>query len=179
MLEGVPDLSLKLLNQATLAWVEMEYNRKVHSELGRTPLDCAVHQKAVSRPCPSTQDLQLAFTAEVSRKQRRSDGTFTLDGIRFEVPARFGHWAQLTLRVASWDLSRVYLADPLTGKVLTRLYPLDKVRNAQGPRRSKAPPGQSPASSPPAGLAPLLQKILAQYAATGLPPAYQPKDEHL
>jgi transposase InsO family protein len=32
MLEGQLDLSLVLLNEATQAWVEMEYNREVHSE---------------------------------------------------------------------------------------------------------------------------------------------------
>ncbi|HYU59975.1 MAG TPA: DDE-type integrase/transposase/recombinase, partial [Solirubrobacterales bacterium] len=32
MLENVPDLTLPVLNDATQAWVEHEYNRKVHSE---------------------------------------------------------------------------------------------------------------------------------------------------
>jgi putative transposase len=35
MLEGVPDLTLALLNEATQAWVEYEYNRKIHSEIGQ------------------------------------------------------------------------------------------------------------------------------------------------
>ena len=30
MLEGVADLTLAQLNEATLAWIEMEYNRTVH-----------------------------------------------------------------------------------------------------------------------------------------------------
>jgi len=38
MLEGCRDLSLAQLNEATLAWIELEYNRKVHSEIGTTPL---------------------------------------------------------------------------------------------------------------------------------------------
>jgi transposase InsO family protein len=33
MLEDVPDLSLTLLNEATQAWAEYEYNRKLHSEI--------------------------------------------------------------------------------------------------------------------------------------------------
>jgi hypothetical protein len=177
MLEGVPDLTLKLLNEATLAWIEMEYNRAVHSELKRTPLDCALHQKSVSRPCPSAPELQVAFTAEVSRKQRRSDGTFTLEGRRFEVPSRFAHLERLTLRLASWDLSHVYLTDPNTGKVLARVYPLDKAQNAQAQRRVKSPLPQQP--PPPAGMAPLLQKLIGQYATTGLPAAYLPKDDVL
>ena len=35
MLEGVAELTLQQLNEATQAWVEMEYNRKVHSEIGQ------------------------------------------------------------------------------------------------------------------------------------------------
>src|SRR6516164_69102 len=38
MLEGVADLTLDQLNQATQAWIEMEYNRAVHSELGQAPV---------------------------------------------------------------------------------------------------------------------------------------------
>jgi len=38
MLEDVPDLTLSVLNEATQAWAEGEYNRKIHSETGQTPL---------------------------------------------------------------------------------------------------------------------------------------------
>ena len=34
MLEGVEPLDLKCLNEATQAWVELEYQRARHSELG-------------------------------------------------------------------------------------------------------------------------------------------------
>jgi transposase InsO family protein len=37
MLDEVPDLTLAQLNEATQAWVEYEYNRKRHSEIGETP----------------------------------------------------------------------------------------------------------------------------------------------
>ncbi|HEY3816394.1 MAG TPA: hypothetical protein VGL81_04445 [Polyangiaceae bacterium] len=39
MLEGEPELSLDLLNIATRAWVEEEYQRKEHSEIRESPLD--------------------------------------------------------------------------------------------------------------------------------------------
>lgn len=177
MLEGVAELTLQQLNEATQAWVEMEYNRKVHSEIGQTPLVRYLHDKDVGRPSPSTQDLQLAFTAEVTRVQRRSDGTLSLEGIRFEIPSRYGHLEKLTLRFASWDLSSVYLTDLNTGAILCRLYPQDKKKNAQGHRAPKSPALASapPLSSP--GMAPLLQKIIRQYATTGLPPAYLPKEQ--
>ena len=177
MLEGVPDLTLPQLNEATLAWVEMEYNRKVHSEIAQTPLHRYLNDKDVGRPSPSTQELRVAFSAEVTRTQRRSDGTISLAGVRFEIPARYGHLEKLSVRFASWDLSSVYLSDPKTGAILCRLYPQDKKKNAEGLRASKTPALASslPLGSP--GIAPLLQKIIRQYATTGLPPAYLPKTD--
>ena len=177
MLEGVADLSLDQLNEATLAWIEMEYNRKIHSETDQTPLQRYLHDKDVGRPCPDTEPLRLAFTAEVTRTQRRSDGSFSLEGARFEVPSRYAHLHKLTVRYASWDRSFVHLADPTTGVILCRLYPQDKNKNAEGRRAPRQP--VLPASPPaPAGMAPLLQQILRQYAATGLLPAYLPKPEN-
>jgi hypothetical protein len=179
LLEGVPDLTLRALNEATLAFVEMEYSRKTHSELGRSPLQCFLHDKDVGRPCPDSQALRLAFTAEWSRKLRRSDLTTNLKSVRLEVPSRYGHFPRLSLRAASWDLSHVYLADPNTGAILCRLYPLDKHKNADGRRALRASPTGPPTAPvpPPSAPAPLLRKLLKEYAATGLPPAYLPKDE--
>jgi hypothetical protein len=178
MLEGVADLALGSLNEATLAWVEMEYNRKLHSELGSSPLEVFIAQRDVGRPAPSTQALQEAFTTRSVRTQRRSDGTLSLLGRRFEIPSRYGHFQRVSLRYASWDLSRVWLADPHTGDLLERIYPLDKSANAEGLRARRSSPSARPAAaSTPPGVAPLLQKILQQYAATGLPPAYLPKEE--
>jgi putative transposase len=177
MLEGVVDLRLDQLNEATQAWIELEYNRKVHSEIGQTPLARFLNDKNVAQPCPSTEKLQLAFTTEVRRTQRRSDGTLTLEGIRFEVPSRFGHQSEFWLRYASWDLGAVHLADPKTGAILCRIYPVDKKKNAEGLRAPRTP-SSSPPPPPPSGLAPLLQKIIQQYAATGLPPAYLPEPQN-
>ena len=63
--------------------------------------------------------------------------------------------------------------------ILCRLYPLDKHRNAQGERALKAPPMVAPAQEPAPSnaMAPLLQQLIKQYAATGSPAAYLPKDE--
>jgi putative transposase len=177
MLEGVADLSFNQLNEATLAWIELEYNRKVHSEIGQTPLDRYLHDKDVGRPCPDTQKLKLAFTTEVQRTQRRSDGSFSLESVRFEVPSRYGHLEKLFVRYASWDLSAVWLADPKTGAILCRLYPQDKKKNAEGLRAAKTHLTGAPEPIPPPGMAPLLQKLIQQYATTGLPPAYLPKPD--
>ena len=96
MLEGVPDLTLRALNEATLAFVEMEYNRKTHSELGRSPSESFRHDKDVGRPCPDSQALRLAFTAEWGRTLRRSDLTTNLKSVRLEVPSRYGHFPRLS-----------------------------------------------------------------------------------
>jgi putative transposase len=180
MLEGVTDLTLAQLNEATLAWIEIEYNRTVHSELGQAPLQRYLHHRDIGRPCPSSADLKIAFTAEEGRTQRRSDGTISLKGIRFEIPSRYNHFQRLSVRAASWDLSHVHLADPKTGAILCRLFPLDKHKNAQGERAAKGSPMDKPAaavSPAPTSMAPLLQKLIQQYATTGLPPAYLPKHQ--
>jgi hypothetical protein len=174
MLEGVSDLTLAQLNEATLAWIEIEYNRKVHSEIGQTPLHRYLNDKDIGMPCPDTEKLRLAFTAEVQRTQRRSDGTLSLEGIRFEIPSRYGHLEKLAVRYASWDLAWVYLADPKTGAILCRLYPQDKKKNAEGLRAPRTPATTIPVPEAAPGMAPLLKKIIQQYATTGLPPAYLP-----
>ena len=97
---------------------------------------------------------------------------------RFEVPNRYRHLTRLELRFASWDLALVHLVDEQTGTVLCRLFPQDKTRNASGLRRSLEPVTAEPVAIKPAGgMAPLLASLIEQRAATGLPPAYLPKDE--
>jgi putative transposase len=179
MLEGVSELSLDLLNSATHAWIEHEYHRTRHAELGCTPLERYRAGPDVGRECPGSEVLRQAFRMEVTRTQRRSDGTVSLEGRRFEVPLRFGHLRRLQLRYARWDLSGVDLVDARSGAVLCALYPLDKSANAAGERRVKAEPTPT-ATAPPSGrgeIAPLLKKLLAEFAATGLPPPYLPQED--
>jgi len=175
MLEGQRDLTLSLLNEATQAWVEMEYNREVHSETSTAPLARWLDGPTVGRESPTLDDCRLAFTAGETRSQRRSDGTASIEGVRFEIPSRFRHLRKLHLRYASWDLTHVWLVDERIGAVLSRLYPLDKARNADG-FRGTTEVTASVAPQEPAGIAPLLRKLMTEYAATGLPPAYLPKE---
>jgi transposase InsO family protein len=176
MLEGEPQLSLELLNIATQAWAEEEYQRKDHSEIRESPLTRYMRGPSVGRESPSSDALRRAFRTDVSRKQRRSDGTVTVEGIRFEVPAAYRTLLQLRLRVARWDLSSVGLVDPRSGEHLATLLPLDKARNAERGRRVVAP-ATPDAPSSPVGIAPHLRALMADYAATGLPPAYLPKHD--
>jgi putative transposase len=176
MLEGEPELSLNLLNTATQAWVEEEYQRKEHSEIHEAPLARWMRGPSVGRESPSSDALRRAFRTEISRKQRRSDGTVTVEGVRFEVPAAYRTLLQLRLRAARWDLGSVDLVDPRSGDHLVTLLPLDKARNAERIRRVVTPaPTQEPQG--PVGIAPHLRALMADYAATGLPPAYLPKHD--
>ena len=91
------------------------------------------------------------------------------------MPSRFRQFHKLRLRYASWDLGHVWLMDPHDPVTLARLFPLDKIKNAEGIRRPlDAVPEET---SPHSGIAPLLRKLMADYAETGLPPAYIPKEE--
>ena len=176
MLEGIQDLTLELLNSATQAWVEQEYHRSVHSELGATPLARYLDGRDVSRECPGSDALRSAFRMEVTRSQRRSDGTISRDGSRFEIPAQYRHLQRIHLRYARWDLSAIDLIDARRGTLLCPVYPLDKSANADAQRRALASITAAPTPSPASGMAPLLRRLMADYAATGLPPAYLPSD---
>jgi hypothetical protein len=108
--------------------------------------------------------------------QRKSDGTISIAGTRFEVPSRFRHLRRVQIRYATWDLRRVWLMDEAAGVVLERLFPVDKVGNADRHRRPlKA--ALSPETPVDSGIAPLLRQLMTEYAATGLPPAYILKED--
>lgn len=172
---------MRELNEATQAWVEMEYNRKTHSQTACTPLSRFIESKDIGRACPSSELLDQAFTTARSRTQRRSDGTVSIEGMRYEIPSRYGHLEKLTVRYASWRLSHVYLCEARSDQILCRIYPQDKHKNADARRRKRqsASAPLAPESAPVGGqMAPLLRKLIADYAATGLPPAYLPKDEN-
>lgn len=180
MLEGEPELTLSLLNQATQAWAEQEYQRRLHSELGESPVERALRSKSLVRQSPSAEHMRRAFRMQTTRAQRLSDGTFTVSGIRFEVPTAYRTLLRLSVRVARWDLSSVDLVDPKTGAHLCTVLPLDKAENAD--KRRRALPVQQRAMAQkrlpkaPPGIAPHLLALMQEYAATGLPPAYLPKD---
>jgi len=178
MLEHVSDLSLARLNEATLAWVEHEYNRKIHSETGEAPIRRFLQGPSVMRPSPDSAALRLAFTRTETRTQRKSDGTLVIGSRRFEVPDRYRHLTQLEVRYANWDLSQVHLVDQRTGSVLCRLFPQNKVLNASGLRRTRDPDAKEPpAEQPDTDIPPLLKKLMKDQSDSGLPPAYLPKDE--
>jgi putative transposase len=179
MLDGVAELTLEFLNRATQAWVEIEYNRAVHRETRSSPVERVAQAPDVLRSSPSSESLRDVFRLETKRIQRQSDGTISLEGVRFEIPARYRHFREVVVRYARWDLGRVDLVDERGGVVLAPIYPLDKSANADGHRALIKPDGvDAPADdSQRKGneLPPLLKSILQEYSATGMPPAYLPK----
>ncbi len=137
---------------------------------------------SVLRECPDAATLHRHFRIQVKRTQRRSDGTLSLDGVRFEVPQVFAHLRELTVRYARWDRSQADLVDARTGVIQATLYPLDKTHHADGRRRLIKPTGVSSrplgtSAAPRDPHAPLMRHLLAQFAATGLPPAYLELDD--
>jgi transposase InsO family protein len=179
MLGGVAQLTLAFLNEATQAWMEIEYNRAAHRELSGAPVERFAQAPDVLRRSPSSESLRDAFRLDTRRTQRQSDGTIALEGVRLEIPARYRHFRELTVRYARWDLGRVDLVDPKSGLILAPIYPLDKGANADGRRAVVAPDGRDvpPEDTPcrDGAVPPLLKQILAEYSAVGLPPAYLPK----
>ena len=179
MLDGVAELTLELLNTATQAWAEIEYNRAVHRETGCSPVERFSQGLDVLRDSPKSEPLRDTFRLQTKRSQRQSDGTISLEGVRLEIPARYRHFREVTVRYARWDLGRVDLVDERSGVTLAPIYPLDKSANADG-RRAAIEPGCTEAPSPPRRrtadeLPPLLKRIMQEYSATGMPPAYLPK----
>ena len=101
------------------------------------------------------------------------------NGVRFEIPNRFRHLRTLTVRYARWNLGSVHLVDPRTDTVLAPIHPVDKARNADGQRRVLEPDVlvTAPPATPTGEMAPLLRKLMTEYAVTGISPGYLPKPQ--
>lgn len=179
LLRGVQNLTLGFVNKAAQAWAEQDYQRNRHREIKSTPLARMLQGPDVSRTAPENDILRLAFTRRIRRTPRRSDATVVVDGIRYELPVRFAHLREVIMRAPGWDKSRMILVDTDTDAPLATLLPQDKAKNASGRRRiilqgnDTRPDATSNHEPMPA----LLRKWMADYAATGLPPAYLPKEE--
>jgi len=176
MCEGKKDLTLTELNQVSTAWVEMEYNRSVHSETSAAPVARWFNSKSVLRSAPKDGDvIKLSFRRDEMRTQRRSDGTVSILGKRFEIPSAYRAIPRLRVRYAQWDLSRVDLVDERTEAAISPIYLLDRRKNSEGLRKKINSSWNSESTlKSNEQWPPLLQSIIAEYAATGFPPAYIP-----
>ena len=184
MLENVPDLTLESLNEATQAWAECEYNRKIHSETGQTPLG----PLAGGPGCDATQPGQRGAAAGLHPDRAAHPTPERRDGGDRDAPLRGAQplpaSERLLVRYASWDLTQVHLVDEQTGA--GALPALSSGQDEQ--RQRRAPAARAARHAADGGRSRCRQgrhrhrtaaclELMAQQAATGLPPPYLPKDD--
>jgi len=177
MLTAQRDLTLDLLNDATCAWVEMEYNCRVHDEIKMTPRERFSSSKSVLKPALLGEQLREAFRLKIRRKIRKTDMSVCIEGRRFEIPSVYRCLETAVIAYARWDFGFMHLIDERSGDALCRLYPVDKSSNAEGMRRvvsQETAPQESGVSSE---LPPLLSKLMADFSETGLPFPYMKKHQ--
>ncbi len=140
----IPELTLSTsvytlddLNQSLLAWIEVVYHRKVHSETGQTPLDRFHHDDA---PAVRPVDPLALRNAFLFRATRRVDKTAHISflGNRYTVP---GYLAGQTvgLRYDPFDLTNVEVW--LNNQSLAQAQPAHL--------KSTVEPGLTPDPTPP------------------------------
>ncbi len=134
MLSHVKPLTLDKLNRFTQAWVEEDYNNKRHSETGEKPIARYLDGKDVLRPAPDYDTLRKAFRTIITRQQRRTDHTISIDSVRFEIPIQFRHLPEIVVAYSRWDLSSVTVICPDTHQQVCEIHPVDLNRNASGLR---------------------------------------------
>jgi hypothetical protein len=129
MLKKVQGLNLTELNNLTQIWLEEDYHKSHHSELGDSPRQIFIRGKNVFRPSPSFESIRKSFRMTVTRMQKMSDHSLCVDGVRYQIPKEYWHIPELRLRYARWDLSEVdIIGDQDT--VIATIYPINKVLNA-------------------------------------------------
>ena len=97
--------ALRELNQSLLAWIEVVYHRKIHSETGQTPLErFRQNPNSGARPV-DPETLRQAFLHRATRKVGKTS-TVSFMGNRYLVPA-FLRGQSIELRFDPFDLSRL------------------------------------------------------------------------
>ncbi len=178
MIENKKDLTLEELNRYTVVWTEKDYNHKTHDELKDTPANRFATGKNVGRSSKSFSDLKKVFCRDITRKQRRTDGTITIDTVRFEIPNRFRTLNELLIRYTPWDLSCAYIVDPKSTDIIEKILPENRNRNYfQGRRTLSKISSETPESTPKDDIAPLLKKYLQEFEDIYKQLPYIPKDE--
>ena len=113
---------------------------QMHTEIKETPLERYLAGPTVGRDSPSSDALRRAFRMEVSRIQRRSDGTVTVEGVRFEVPSAYRTLIRAPRpRRAMGPLERRPRRPALRARTSRRFCRSTSAKNAERVRRVLAP----------------------------------------
>jgi transposase InsO family protein len=165
MLVGQEGITLDLLNELSLAWRELGYNRSVHREIKETPLNRYLAAPKVGGSSCDEDTLKRSFRMDEMRTQRRSDHTITIQDVLFRVPQEFWNIKQLLVRYARWDLSFVHLVNNVTGQEVARIFPVDKEGNADGHRKPILKPVKISGDRRRATLPSYMEELVQQYRA--------------
>jgi transposase InsO family protein len=107
----LPELSsssiftLRQLNESLLAWLEVVYHRKMHSETGQAPLERFRQDPAPATRPADPEQLRQAFLHRAQRKVRKT-ATVSFKGNRYTVPA-YLRGKRVELRYDPFDLTRL------------------------------------------------------------------------
>lgn len=97
--------TLPQLNESFLAWLEVVYHRKIHSETGQAPLERFRQDPAPTTRPADPEELRLAFLHRAERKVKKT-ATVSFKGNRYTVPA-YLRGKQVELRYDPFDLTRI------------------------------------------------------------------------
>jgi transposase InsO family protein len=131
------------LNQSLLAWIEVVYHRKVHSETGQSPLD---RFRQDTTPAVHTVDpltLRTAFLFRVTRRVTKT-GHISFVGNRYTVPG-FLAGQTIELRYDPFDLLSLEIW--FNGQFFTQAQPVHLQTSFQpGLSLDPAPPSPPPST---------------------------------
>jgi transposase InsO family protein len=97
--------TLPQLNESLLAWIEVVYHRKLHSETGQSPLERFRQDANSSIRSVEPAQLRQAFLHRAHRKVTKT-ATFSFRNNRYRVPA-FLRAETVQLRYDPFDLTRI------------------------------------------------------------------------
>ena len=97
--------TLPQLNESLLAWLEVVYHLKMHSETGQAPLERFRQDPAPATRPADPEQLRQAFLHRVERKVRKT-ATVSFQGNRYTVPA-YLRGKRVELRYDPFDLTHI------------------------------------------------------------------------
>ena len=97
--------TLSQLNESLLAWLEVVYHRKLHTETGQAPLERFRQDPAPATRPADPEQLRQAFLHRTRRKVRKT-ATVSFKGNRYKVPA-YLRGKEIELRYDPFDLTRL------------------------------------------------------------------------